>query len=95
MPAARAARLCRRLAANPATQLGAEIQGLSHPFSWSDFAIADLQVAASRGIASPHWSKPSVKEKPVEQVAAEWNDNYARFKAKNAEKTTEGGPDVG
>jgi hypothetical protein len=36
-----------------------------------------------------------VKQKPVEQVAAEWNDNYARFKAKNAVATTEGGHDAG
>lgn len=89
MPAARAARLCRRLASNPATQLGAEVQGLAHPFSWADFALADLQVAASRGVVGPHWSRPEMKRKPTAQVAAEWNSNYERFKAKNAK----GGPD--
>lgn len=93
-PSTRLARICRRLALNPATELGAEVQGLSHPFSWSDFALADLHVAASRGIASPHWSRPEVTRRPVAQVAAEWNSNYERFKTKNAKPTTEGAPDA-
>lgn len=89
-PAARLARICRRLGADPATQLGAETKGLSHPFSRTEWLLRDLLGTTSRGFVTSHWTQPEMKGKSTAQMASEWNDNYARFKAKNAK----GAPDA-
>ena len=67
MSLGRAARITRKWAENPATQLGAELHGLTHPLSFDNgYTVARMTVSAFGG--EPYWP---IKPKPAPPLPKE------------------------